>query len=207
MTNDIKNIKIGIFGAKYSGKKSISLRYIKNEYTVGYIPTIEDVFEKTIQIDNENIHISLINTDGQDDFGEMRNIYYRQSQGFIFVLDIMNEDSIEYLKTIYNDIISCVDDKNNINCVLAANKSDLRDDNRSDIISVDEYNSLEKYFKCKIFEVSSKTGMNIDNMFDYLIKQIISKQAKPNQTNKESPTNQKTSKKKQSFWSKLFKRK
>lgn len=207
MTNDIKNIKIGIFGAKYSGKKSISLRYIKNEYTEGYIPTIEDVFEKTIQIDNENIHISLINTDGQDDFGEMRNIYYRQSQGFIFVLDIMNEDSIEYLKTIYNDIISCVDDKNNINCVLAANKSDLRDDNRSDIISVDEYNSLEKYFKCKIFEVSSKTGMNIDNMFDYLIKQIISKQAKPNQTNKESPTNQKTSKKKQSFWSKLFKRK
>lgn len=207
MTNDIKNIKIGIFGAKYSGKKSISLRYIKNEYTEGYIPTIEDVFEKTIQIDNENIHISLINTDGQDDFGEMRNIYYRQSQGFIFVLDIMNEDSIEYLKTIYNDIISCVDDKNNINCVLAANKSDLRDDNRSDIISVDEYNSLEKYFKCKIFEVSSKTGMNIDNMFDYLIKQIITKQAKPNQTNKESPTNQKTSKKKQSFWSKLFKRK
>lgn len=207
MTNDIKNIKIGIFGAKYSGKKSISLRYIKNEYTEGYIPTIEDVFEKTIQIDNENIHISLINTDGQDDFWEMRNIYYRQSQGFILVFDIMNEDSIEYLKTIYNDIISCVDDKNNINCVLAANKSDLRDDNRSDIISVDEYNSLEKYFKCKIFEVSSKTGMNIDNMFDYLIKQIISKQAKPSQTNKESPTNQKTSKKKQSFWSKLFKRK
>lgn len=207
MTNDIKNIKIGIFGAQYSGKKSISLRYIKNEYTEGYMPTIEDVFEKTIQIDNENIHISLINTDGQDDFGEMRNTYYKQSQGFIFVFEIMNEDSIDYLKSIYDDIISCVDDKNNINCVLAANKSDLRDDNRSDIISVDEYNNLEKYFKCKIFEVSSKTGMNIDNMFDYLIKQIISKQSKPNQTNKESPTNQKTSKKKQSFWSKVFKKK
>lgn len=207
MTNDIKNIKIGIFGAQYSGKKSISLRYIKNEYTEGYMPTIEDVFEKTIQIDNENIHISLINTDGQDDFGEMRNTYYKQSQGFIFVFEIMNEDSIDYLKSIYDDIISCVDDKNNINCVLAANKSDLRDDNRSDIISVDEYNNLEKYFKCKIFKVSSNTGMNIDNMFDYLIKQIISKQSKPNQTNKESPTNQKTSKKKQSFWSKVFKKK
>lgn len=168
-----KEIKIGMFGGGGVGKTCITLRYLKGEFTEGYIPTIEDEFSKVVEINNQTISLIVIDTAGQDDFTEIRFNYYRQVQGFVFVFDISNPQSIEDLKTIYEDVKTTLDDE--VKCVVAANKADLRDEGKSDLVSTDDYKSIETELKTKIFETSAKTNLNIDDLFAYIVKQLLNK--------------------------------
>lgn len=185
--SDSKAFKIGMFGGGGVGKTCITLRYLKGEFTEGYIPTIEDEFSKVIEVDNQTISLSVIDTAGQDDFSEMRYSYFKQVQAFVFVIDISNKQSIDDFKSIYNDANDSVDDK--IVCVIAANKVDLRKEGKEDLIPKEEYSSLEKEFNCKVIETSAKDNTGIDELFLNVIRQLL---------NKDKPKQEKTSDKKAS---------
>lgn len=173
--SDTQAIKIGMFGGGGVGKTCITLRYLKGEFTEGYIPTIEDEFTKVVEIDGKAISLGVIDTAGQDDFAEMRYSYYSKVQGFVFVMDISNQQSIDDLKTIYNDASDASEDK--VIGVIAANKADLRDEGRTDLVSKEECSKLEKELGCKVFETSAKANLNIDELFLYLVRQLVKRNA------------------------------
>lgn len=170
-----KEIKIGMFGGGGVGKTAITLRFLKDEFTEGYIPTIEDIFTKVVDVDNKTIDLQVIDTAGQDDFAEMRYSYYNQVQGYILVFDISQSSSVEELKNMHKDIVDAVDKE--IYCIVAANKADFRDEGRSDLVPAEEYKKIESELKCKVIETSAKTGSNINELFTTLIKSIISPSA------------------------------
>ena len=170
---DSDQLKIGIFGGGGVGKTCITIRYLKNEFTEGYIPTIEDEFSKIVEVDNKTVSLSIVDTAGQDDFAEMRFSYYKKVQGFVLVFDIGNPSSIDDLKQMYDDISNSIEG-DTVHCVVAANKADLRQEDRTDLVSVSEYANLETEFKCKVVETSARTGTNVKELFETLIRQFIS---------------------------------
>lgn len=79
--NEIKELKIGCFGCY--GKNAVIFRFLKGEYSEGYIPTVEDEFSKVISVGNRLICLHVLDTASQDDFAEMRFSYYSQVQFFV----------------------------------------------------------------------------------------------------------------------------
>lgn len=170
--SDSEAMKIGMFGGGGVGKTCITLRYLKGEFSDGYIPTIEDEFSKTIEVDGKTVSLTVIDTAGQDDFAEMRYSYFKSVKGFVFVFDISNPQSIEDLRNIYKDAEDAVDDE--IVCVIAANKADLRgDSNKTDLVPEDEYKKLEDEFHCKVIETSAKVNKGIDELFLAIIREKL----------------------------------
>lgn len=185
-----KEVKIGMFGGGGVGKTAITLRYLKNEFTEGYIPTIEDIFTKLIEVDNQTVNLNVIDTAGQDDFAEMRYSYYKQVQGYILVFDITNPSSVDELKKIYDDISESIEKE--IHCVIAANKADLRAEKDEGLVPVEQYKDIESHCHCKVLETSAKIDQNIKELYNIVLKQIISPQSsKPAATsNKKEPKKQ-----------------
>ena len=165
------HIKIGMFGSGNCGKTSITLRFMKGDFSEGYIPTIDDEFSKVLSIDGQTVSLSVVDTAGNDDWTEMRYSYYKKVNGFVFVIDIGNPQSIEDIKSMYHDAQKSRDD--DIICAIAANNCHYRDENKKNLISPEEYKSLEKEFNCKVFETSVKTGKNINELFEYVAKRIL----------------------------------
>lgn len=170
--SEILEIMIGVFGGGGVDKTALTLRYLKGEWSLGYIPTIEDEFAKIIDVDDKTVSLRVVDTAGQDDFAEMRYGYFAQVQGMIFVFDISNPCSIDDLRYMYKDALA-FSEENVLFCAIAANKAHLREEGLTDLVPVSEYKKLEDEFKCRVFETSPKTGQNVDEIFRYVAKRII----------------------------------
>ena len=167
-----ESIKIGFFGCH--GKTAVCLRYLKGEFSEGYIPTIEDEFSKIITINDRSINLTIIDTAGQDDFAEMRYSYFKLVNGSIIFVDISNPSSIDDLRMIYDDMKDSIDDDPII--VIGALNADLRDDptiSQETLISKGEIQNLSSEFDCEVFECSAKTNLNIDNLIHTLAKKTF----------------------------------
>ena len=176
----MRSIKVGMFGGGGVGKTSITLQFVKGEFTDGYIPTIEDEFIKTIDFEGEPVSIEIIDTAGQDDFQAMRYRNMGSVEGFILVYSILDPVSISSLKEIHQEAL-LAKSVSSIPCIIAANKCDLRDANS---VPVEEGEKLGKELGCQVLETSAKENKNIQELYDGILKILLSK-------NKEKGTTQK----------------
>lgn len=165
MSNPIE-IKVGIFGSDNCDK--ITLRFLMGDCN-SYLSDMNDQ-TKIIEIDNQPVAVSLIDTSGIEEMSEMRYSYYNQAQAYIFVIDIDKPGTINDISRIYEDICSIKDD---VVCVIAANNCHLRDEKEQNLIPIEQYKDLENKYKCKVIETSAKTGKNIDELFDHLVRKMI----------------------------------
>eukprot|EP01084_Bolivina_argentea_P233509 393287_1 len=65
-------ISIAICGPGAVGKSAITQRIIDNTFEPDYDPTIEDLFEKSMNVDGYNIVLNILDTAGQEDFKGLR---------------------------------------------------------------------------------------------------------------------------------------
>ena len=97
---------------------------------------------------------------------------YKNSDGIIFVCDITDRNS-------FNDIISYIEEANdylyNYKGIICSNKCDLEEKRQ---ITKEEIVSFGLSQNIEAFEVSAKTGKNIDEVFQKLIELIIRKKQK-----------------------------
>ncbi|KAH0786859.1 ras-related protein Rap-1b-like isoform X3 [Histomonas meleagridis] len=166
MANKIKLLSIG-GGAV--GKTSLTLQWIKEEFSENYTPTIEEMFEKTVEIDGKKYNIEITDTAGQDEFSTMKYRYIAPSQGFLFVFSITEEKSFSELPSLYKEVLD-TKESSSVPCVLAGNKADLRDDTS---IPIQKGEQMAQKLHTKYFETSAKEATNVNECFIYLIKQVI----------------------------------
>ena len=69
-------VNVVMLGSGGVGKTSISLRFVRGEFTESYVPTIEDEFEKIITVDGKNYLIEIVDTAGQEDFKDLKKQIY-----------------------------------------------------------------------------------------------------------------------------------
>ena len=146
-------INIKIMGTNNVGKSSI-LRYI-----FGF--SFEDEFKSNVlvrklftKLDNTNIILNFLPTDNID--------------GILMIFDITDPTSFNFNEYFDNPIST------SIPCIIAGNKSDLRKNRKTDPKKIYEYIKMyNNDHNVEYYEVSAKTGHNINAMFNGLIKQII----------------------------------
>jgi len=162
------SIKCVIMGTGGVGKSAITLQLMQNRFIEGHDPTIEDSYQKYINVDGKPCRLDILDTAGQEEFKTMRPNYMRHGQGYILVYSITDKASFEKTREFYDEVCRAKGGKENVVLVLCGNKCDLKDDRQ---VSEDEGKLLAKEYNTPLFyETSAKTHHNIKEVFDQLIR-------------------------------------
>jgi len=174
-------IKIIVVGDMGTGKTSLIRRFVDGSFSEFYRITIGvDFANKTIMIGDKKVEIQLWDIAGQERFGSMTGVYYRESYGSLVVFDVIRSSTFEMTKIWKDDIDSKVltSEGSPIPTVLVANKIDLAPERWEE-----KKKSLLEYVKEKnfltMFETSAKDGTNLDSCITYLAEYIVNNRIEP----------------------------
>ncbi|KAG0172281.1 rab32, member RAS oncoprotein [Apophysomyces sp. BC1015] len=173
--------KILVVGDLGTGKTSIIRRYVHNIFSSNYKSTIGvDFALKVIQWSPEIIvRLQLWDIAGQERFGNMTRVYYKEALGAFVVYDVTRTQTFEGVTKWKEDIDAKVSlpgawGGGHIPVVLLANKSDLIAEGHGQPVNVSEMNRFcEDNGFVKWFETSAKDNTNIDEAARDLITAIL----------------------------------
>ena len=181
--NNIKpsniNFKILLLGDATVGKTSLIQRYINNEYSQTYITTIGiDKNRKTLNVNNVQVRLVIWDTAGQENFRALNKQFYKGTDCVILTFDLNNKQTIininYWIGQLYQE-----NKIENLGIVLVGTKKDLLNDGKDNKVEKSEIDDAIERYKIKYFETSSKTGENVKEVFNYLIKLTLSKKNYP----------------------------
>jgi len=168
--------KVLVIGELGTGKTSIIKRYVHQFFSQHYRATIGvDFALKVLNWDSETlIRLQLWDIAGQERFGNMTRVYYKEAVGAFIVFDVGRSSTFEAVQKWKNDLDSKVHlaDGSPVPCVLLANKCDQAKEGLVNSSSqMDEY-CRDKGF-LRWYETSAKENINIDDAARCLIDQIL----------------------------------
>lgn len=167
------DMKIVVLGSSYVGKTSIINRYCNGTFIEETRSTIgAGFFTHSLTVDDIEVTIMLWDTAGEERFRSVAPSLLRGANGLIIVFDITQKQSFDDID-IYLDMFLDhykVEQDQEIPVLLLGNKTDL-----GNKIIPDE--SIEKWKKKNhvslYYEVSAKTGLNIEKAIEELVHEIV----------------------------------
>jgi small GTP-binding protein len=119
--------KMVIIGDSDTGKKIILKKIpsgIFNEKFVSTIGMDRRILTFTINTEEgeREIEIQLYDTAGHERFISLTSLYYKSSQGLLFVYDITKKESFDKINNWIEDVKSYLEDENNLLIILLGNK-------------------------------------------------------------------------------------
>jgi len=167
-------LKLGILilGDTNVGKTSLLLNYTDNYYVGSHVATVGiDYKFKTIKIKDIDVKLQIWDTSGQERFRSLAKNYLKNADGIIFVYDITDKKTFEWVK----DWIKEAESHGIYKQILVGNKCDLE---RKREVSTDMLNKLGNKKKIKTFETSAKTGINVSKSFESLAELLVEGKSK-----------------------------
>jgi len=164
-------IKIVLMGPGGVGKSALTLQMIQSRFVEGHDPTIEDSYQKYINVDQLPCRLDVLDTAGQEEFISMQKSYLQQGEGFILVYSVTDRDSFEAIDNFYENARNAKGD--NLILVLVGNKCDLSDEMR-EVSYPDLEAKAQKWDIAKglYFEASAKTRYNLEEIFYQAIRRV-----------------------------------
>ncbi|XP_045481399.1 ras-related protein Rab-32 isoform X1 [Harmonia axyridis] len=171
--------KVLVIGDLATGKTSIIKRYVHRFFSQNYRATIGvDFALKVINWDeNTVIRLQLWDIAGQERYGNMTRVYFKEAVGAFIVFDCTRVNTFESVKNWKTDLDSKVllADGSKIPCVLLANKCDQpKEGIVNNNSQMDEYCKTEGF--AAWFATSAKDNINIDEAAKILIEKILEKE-------------------------------
>ncbi|UJR23928.1 hypothetical protein I4U23_026900 [Adineta vaga] len=168
--------KVLVIGELATGKTALVKRYVHNFFSEHYRATIGvDFALKIVKYDDDTvIRLQLWDIAGQERFGNMTRVYYKEAVGCFIVFDVTRGSTFEAVTKWKADLDNKVQlpDGNPVPCVLLANKCDLVEQGLvNSAQDMDEF-CREKGF-AKWFETSAKENINIETSARFLISEIM----------------------------------
>lgn len=163
------SVNVVLLGSGGVGKTSITLQFVRGEFSDTYVPTIEDDFSKTVKFGDTNYELGIIDTAGQDDFKDMRNKYLSTVSLFVIVYAVDDMNSLSQVKELIEDIRTHRGGKP-FHVVVAANKCDLDPSSQVAKATIGESKIHEYAPDVSVFETSAKLNKNIDVLFNKLLE-------------------------------------
>ncbi|CAL7937742.1 unnamed protein product [Xylocopa violacea] len=168
--------KILVIGELGAGKTSIIKRYVHQFFSQHYRATIGvDFALKVLNWDPHTIiRLQLWDIAGQERFGNMTRVYYKEAVGAFIVFDVTRSATLDAVVKWKQDLDSKVQlpDGSPIPCVLLANKCDQQKEGLVNTpTKMDEY-CKEKNF-VGWFETSAKENINIEEAARFLVNKIL----------------------------------
>ncbi|XP_015587453.1 ras-related protein Rab-32 isoform X4 [Cephus cinctus] len=168
--------KILVIGELGAGKTSIIKRYVHQFFSQHYRATIGvDFALKVLNWDPHTIiRLQLWDIAGQERFGNMTRVYYKEAVGAFIVFDVTRSATLDAVVKWKQDLDSKVQlpDGSPIPCVLLANKCDQQKEGL-----VNSPGKMDDYCKEKNFagwfETSAKENINIEEAARFLVNKIL----------------------------------
>ena len=185
------DLKIIVVGNAGTGKTSFVNRWTKNTFSENYKATIISEFGYKIYDDGKGnfYRIQLWDLAGQDKSINITKIFCRDAHGVLILSDVTNKSSLEETLKWKNTITenSKFMDGSEIPVILVENKIDLL--NEEDLNEGMNKSSVDFALKngfINSFRVSAKSGLNVNESMEYLLKLVIEKlnKLKPNKEEK-----------------------
>ncbi|CAG9324087.1 unnamed protein product [Blepharisma stoltei] len=160
-----------IIGDTAVGKSCLLLQFTDKRFRTDHDLTIGVEFgAKAILVNDQAVHLQIWDTAGQENFRSITRAYYRGAVGALLVFDMTRRSSFTSLHKWLEET------KNNGNpdmvILLVANKCDL-DSERT--VTKDEALEFAEANKLKYLETSAKTGLNVEEAFNLVGREIVNK--------------------------------
>ncbi|KAK0171644.1 hypothetical protein PV328_005072 [Microctonus aethiopoides] len=168
--------KILVIGELGAGKTSIIKRYVHQFFSQNYRATIGvDFALKVLNWDPQTIiRLQLWDIAGQERFGNMTRVYYKEAVGAFIVFDVTRSATLDAVVKWKQDLETKVQlpDGSPIPCVLLANKCDQTKEGL-----INSPGKMDDYCKEKNFagwfETSAKENINIEEAARFLVNKIL----------------------------------
>lgn len=172
--------KILVVGDVSTGKTSIIKRYVHNIFSVHYKATIGvDFALKVIKWDdNTTVRLQLWDIAGQERYGNMTRVYYKEAAGAFVVYDVTRPQTLDSIKKWKSDIdakITFLNTENQIPVILLANKLDLITHDADELAN----QQREMHQICQDlgfvawYGTSAKDNVGIDNANNKMVTTIL----------------------------------
>ncbi|CAN0198149.1 unnamed protein product [Ectocarpus sp. 4 AP-2014] len=160
-------MKIISMGALGVGKSCLIKRFCEERFVSKYISTIGiDYGVKPVTVNGESVRINFWDLSGHPDFFEIRNEFYKDSQGAVLVYDVANRASFEELE---QWLVEAADfGAGGIPMAVCANKIDKRR-----VVSEEEGQRWAKNHGFTYFETSACSGVNVGASFSNLFEKAL----------------------------------
>ena len=172
---EIPKFKIIFLGDQGTGKSCILNRFVDDKFDENYQATVGlDFQSKNVKIDNQDIHLLLYDTAGQEKFRSLIPMYTRDANIIMLVYDITRKESFTNIPIWIKDLTNVKFEE--VIFVLIGNKIDLNDKRE---VNKEEGEKYSQENKMIFEEVSAKTGENFPELFYNKIFQQIALKFKP----------------------------
>jgi len=162
-------LNVVVLGATSSGKSSLVSRYCSGTFSEKHLETIEDSYRKRYLGPNKHIiDLEILDKAGAGYMTATRDLDISNGHGFILMYDVTSKASFDELSFIKNQIRE-IKEPEEVPIVLVANKCDLEPKYRQ--VSTAQGRELASLWQCEYQETSAKTGLNVDEVFEQLIKE------------------------------------
>jgi len=169
----IVNFKLVLLGDTAVGKSSSVERFVKNEFFEFQQPTIGAAFlTQSVQLDDVIVKFEIWDTAGQERYRSLAPMYYRGAAAALVVYDITSFESFRGAKTWIEELQR--QGSSDIVIGLAGNKCDLEEKRE---VQNEEAKSYAQENRCIFYEMSAKTGENVQNMFQHIAMKLPKTQA------------------------------
>ena len=166
------SMKIIVIGNGRVGKSTLAIKFVKNVFTTEYKQTLGVDFlniKKYIKKIDQTIDFYIWDTAGQDHFNAITRRYYRGADACLIVFSINDKESFTQVKSWHKKMTTECGD---IPTALVMSKIDLKSERK---VSDEEAEKLAKELNIKLFYVSSKDGIMVEECFVYLAEQNYKK--------------------------------
>eukprot|EP01102_Stenamoeba_stenopodia_P022791 TRINITY_DN962_c0_g1_i1.p1 TRINITY_DN962_c0_g1~~TRINITY_DN962_c0_g1_i1.p1 ORF type:complete len:878 (-),score=250.65 TRINITY_DN962_c0_g1_i1:198-2831(-) len=161
--------KILLIGDSGVGKSCVLLRFADDTFfSESYISTIGVDFKiRTVPIDGKLVKCQLWDTTGQERFRTITSSYYRGCHGVALIFDVTDQVSFNNIKKWLQecDRYCC----ENVNKIILGNKTDVH---QKRVVSYEQAKEFAEGLGLSYFEVSAKSGANIEEAFTTLGREI-----------------------------------
>ncbi|XP_015681507.1 rho-related GTP-binding protein RhoD [Protobothrops mucrosquamatus] len=188
-TRGITEIKLVVIGDGGCGKTSMLMVFVKREFPKACVPTVFEKYSAAFHINDKQVHISLWDTAGQEDYDRLRPLSYNGAHAVIICYDVTNPIS-------FNNILTKWYPEANHFCkgipiLLVGCKTDLRNDkvlvrklhqNQLEPITYQKGEALARNLRAvAYFECSALYHENITDIFTEASRAALRKMKKEQQ--------------------------
>eukprot|EP01017_Pseudomicrothorax_dubius_P026169 TRINITY_DN2899_c0_g2_i1.p1 TRINITY_DN2899_c0_g2~~TRINITY_DN2899_c0_g2_i1.p1 ORF type:complete len:216 (-),score=30.72 TRINITY_DN2899_c0_g2_i1:55-702(-) len=165
-------MNIMLLGESGVGKTSLMRKYVDREFSEQMLSTIGIDFEsRIINLEGTVFKVRIWDTAGQERFRAIPLQYFHKTNGFALVYSADNPKSLELLQNWFSQIEEHCSTE--VPIIILGNKYDLS----SDLVKIayEDANEFAVTKGFRIFRVSARTGLHVDDAFDYLIHEVYRK--------------------------------